>query len=111
MYVYGNRGYSYSLKFYFIAEVDGSYGPVDKIMMTEGYDGNTREGIGIGSSTDQLRRVWGEPDKTLLMEFGVYQVYCLGDKFFGLYSQNDTVKSMTTGHFMPLPADTMETCL
>jgi hypothetical protein len=104
-----HRPKRYSLVIEFIDNLD-EYGPVDKINVTNGYDGTTREGIGIGSLKAFVQRHWGPPRKKIPTIDGEYAVYCFGSKFVTLRFDNDTVGHMSTGFFIPCPADTFQTC-
>lgn len=106
---YYDRRERYSMVIGFIDELN-EYGPVDVISLNRGHDGTTREGIGIGSSKSFVQSYWGAPRRTRPATYGAYAVYCFGTKFVTVRFDGDTVGQMTTGFFVPCPADTFQTC-
>lgn len=120
VYAYGYNGntHRYSLTIGFmdilgdtLSPIDmGTYGPVDKIVMNEGYTGTTGDGIGIGTRMSEIQSRWGPPRRSVPTTDGQYSCYCFNNGFLEILFRADTVRLMTTGFFVPLPADTFHSC-
>lgn len=107
--LYYNGGPHAGLMINFLIEEDGATpGSVDMFILfsqSQGfsqYQGTTREGIGIGSSIEEVERVFGEPD-SVSSAVSVDYTYCFGEKYLNLSIQADTVSGMSMGYSIPIP--------
>jgi hypothetical protein len=59
-----------------LIEEDGaSPGPTDMFFLQSPYRGRTKQGIGIGSSLEDVKNAYGKPDGTFGSEYVIY-TYC-----------------------------------
>ena len=91
---------------YFL-EVSGmEYGPVDLVTAGPGYDGRTREGLGIGSSRGVVHRNLGIPVNIVLYDSlngGWDDYYCFLKTNMIFRYNLDTVQFITLGPLVPEP--------
>lgn len=113
-YIEGGRvgqGGQLKLQFAFI-EDDKNYGPVDLIVVGSAYRGETREGIGIGSSLAVVRRAYGNPDTVLSWPDlnTVADLYCMNKRTFEIRYKDSVVSVFSMGFFIPIPEDPLNPC-
>lgn len=93
-------------------ELENQAGPADMIGVLSPYNGKTKEGIGIGSTFNDVRKIYGTPDHTYSKpaEQFVFDSYCFSGKHLEIHYKRDTVITMSIGYFYPLEKDTMNLC-
>lgn len=98
-------GFGLAISFIYYGE-DQPWGPVDMIIIQEPYVSKTPEGIGIGSTLDEVLRAYNEPD--FVQEGfngdggkqGNY-LWCHGTTKFTIGTLNDTVTGFFMGNHIP----------
>lgn len=114
----GWRNYEYregphaGLSVDFIDNFD-SYGPVDALQVEAPYKGATKEGIRIGSSLKTVRAVYGLPKTTLANapQHWLADFYCFGQRKLEIHYADSVITGMSSGYFLPMPQDTLSSCL
>lgn len=96
---------------FFIEQPINEVGPVDALSVHEPYQGQTPEGIRLGSMMDEVREAYGEPDFTSETELnsGTYSrfTYCIKNRRFNVGMLEDTVEVLFTGYFTPIEQSTI----
>jgi hypothetical protein len=107
-YIYkpqGSDGLGLFISFLYQGE-DQPWGPVDAIRVFEPYTGKTREGIGIGSTLNEVLKAFGEPEHILESISGdgyrqANYTWCYGTTKFTVGTLQDTVQVIFMGHYLP----------
>jgi hypothetical protein len=101
---FGTQGFRFSVCF---IEVPGSdLGPVDLVGTGTGYDGTTREGVGIGWHRHEVHRVLGLPVNSTLGDTangGWNDYYCFNKTNMLFRYNRNTLWSITLGPLVPEP--------
>ncbi len=110
-YVY-MEGEHAGLSIEFIDNID-SYGPVDLIGVEAPYKGRTKEGLGIGSPLQSVHATYGLPRHTLVnpQQHWIADFYCFRGKKFEIHYTDSLITTMSIGYFIPIPQDTLSSCL
>lgn len=111
------RTYSYSIRgsqepdlyisFFYNGE-DQPWGPVDLMYIDKPYQGETPEGIGMGSTLEEVLKTFGTPENILEwkdgngIEHGNY-TWCYGSTRFTIGTTQDTVRLFFMGYHIPFP--------
>lgn len=75
--------------------------PADLFAVLPPFQGKTAEGIGIGSTTEELRNAWGEPE-LLRVPNDTLMYYCMGTRDATIVIEEDTVAFFYFGYNEPL---------
>lgn len=87
------------------------FGPVDVLEVAIPYDGRTKEGIGLGSTVEEVHAAYGLPRVTQpLREGRTMDLYCFGDKELEIHSGDGRVETIATKYFKPLPKEAGSPC-
>jgi len=99
---------------FFIEQPINEVGPVDALSVHEPYQGQTPEGICLGSMMDEVREAYGEPDFTYETELSsgtsTNFTYCIKNRRFNVGMLEDTVKGFFIGFHNPMEQDTVINC-
>jgi hypothetical protein len=99
----------------FIEEEDLSWGPVDAFNVDKPYDGKTPQGIGIGSTLEEIIEAYGEPDdipEDVIVD-GTHRLqhtYCFDSVKFTIGMHNQVVRGFFIGFFIPIEQDQTYQC-
>jgi hypothetical protein len=95
------KGKYAGLKVYFINKT-GNDGPVDIFLMDSLYIGKTAEGIGLGSTVEEVKSAYGNPAKTQPSGSWLDYFYYFEDRKFELMTKDGVIKRMSLGYFIPM---------
>jgi hypothetical protein len=100
------------LSVYFIEEDNTSYGPIDELVAVAPYSGKTREGIGLGTTLNDVHKIYGKPKNELLQpaEHWVEDFYCFNGKKLEIHYVDSVITTMSIGYYIPMPKDTLSSC-
>jgi hypothetical protein len=88
---------------YYTSTGEEEWGPVDFVAVGNGYDGKTREGIGIGSHSSEVVQLYGSPQSIMSDSLtGDYDYqYCFNKKNMAFRFKSDTVEYINLGPRVP----------
>ena len=80
---------------------------MDEIAIGSAYEGKTKEGVGIGSTLEEVHGVYGRPVTTLSWpdQHTIADKYCINGRKFEVHYRDSVVIGMSTGYFVPTPQD------
>jgi hypothetical protein len=78
------------------------YGPVDFFVIDPPYSGKTAEGIGIGSTVEDVNSIYGEPAKIHPTGSWLSYIYYFKGKEFELMTKDGVIKRMSLGFYEPM---------
>ncbi len=89
---------------WFVDTEDTGWGPVDIVSVAAGYDGKTKDGIGIGSHRNDVQRFLGQPAKSVFgdtVNGAVDDWYCIQKRSMIFRYYQDTVGYIDLGPSIP----------
>jgi hypothetical protein len=91
---------------------NNNYGPVDELEVGSPYSGKTKDGIGIGSSLNNVHSIYGKPKNILLQpeQHWIADFYCFGGKKLEIHYVDSIVTTISIGYFIPMEQDTLSSC-
>lgn len=110
----GVEGTGFTIYFNYRGE-DKPWGPVDALRANKPYVGKTPEGIGIGSTLEEVREAYGEPDDipSDVIVDGTHRLqytYCIDSVKFTIGMLDEIVEGFFIGFFIPIEQDQTYQC-
>ncbi len=105
-YTYADDSARVKLTLAFIDNGQG-LGPLDAITCGPAYQGNTTEGLGIGSTRADVHKVYGVPARSASQPDPpvISDSYCISERRLEIEYTNSVAISFTFGYFLPWPKE------
>lgn len=106
------EGQHAGLSIYLVMQGATEPGPVDMFLMKEPYSGKTKEGIGIGSSLKEVRRVFGAPRESMINRSRntIKDVYCFKGRHLNVGYTDSLLTVINMGYYLPMPKNADDPC-
>lgn len=106
LYTY-EKGEHKGLRVWFLEQFDsngrGYPGPVDILEVDSTFTGKTRDGIGIGSSIEDVHKFYGLPIEVRYGSGFTYETYCIVNKQFYLSYLGNVLRRFSIGPYITSP--------
>lgn len=103
------KGEHKGLRVWFLEQFDsdgwGYPGPVDNLEVDSTFTGKTRDGIGVGSTIEDVHKFFGNPKEIRYSSGRTYETYCIVNRQFYLSYLGNVLRRFSIGHFITSPGD------